>query len=38
MDAMTFLFVETQAFQLKHMDAFFGNRNRREGWWKTTDA
>lgn len=26
MDAMTFLFVETQAFQVKHMDAFFGNR------------
>lgn len=27
---MTFLFVETQAFQLKHMDAFFSNKNRRE--------
>lgn len=38
MDAMTFLSVETQAFQVKHMDAFFGNRSRCEGWWKTTDA
>ena len=29
-DTMTFLFVETQASQLKHMDAFFSNKNRRE--------
>ena len=34
MDTMTRLFVETQAFQLKHMDAFLGNRSRCEGWEK----